>query len=129
MINGVVFLSCVAIWLLKITSLPKLYFRINIRRGIAISQLRQLERVSLKVVKLKLDLRYFQTCIDLSICPEFLKFKPPRISAYSRPADLYQIGLKRKLLKVRKATKNMEKQYPFEKKRIFTQQIFLKNPA
>ena len=95
MINGVVFLSCVAIWLLKITSLPKLYFRINNRRGIAISQLRQLERVNLKVVKLKLDLRYFHTCIDLSICPKFLKFKPPRISAYSRPADLYQIGLKR----------------------------------
>ena len=82
--------------------------------------LRQLERNGLKLVKLKLDVNYFQTCLELQICPKFLRFKPPDISAYNRPAELYTLRLKRKL-EVKKLENVTQKKYQFEKRKILCQ--------
>ena len=32
-----------------------------------------------KVLKLNLDIKYFENCLDLNLCPKFLKFKPPNL--------------------------------------------------
>ena len=67
------------------TSLPKLYHSISKKRGIPVSLLRKNERLGLKVVKLKLDVNYFETCLDLKICSRFLKFKTPNLNIYKKP--------------------------------------------
>ena len=70
----------VVLWIKKtFYSLPKLYFYISSKRDITVNELRQLEKLGYKTGKLKLDVRYLETCRDLGICPEFLKFKPPNL--------------------------------------------------
>ena len=66
----------IVIWLKK-TSLPKLYFRMSSKRGTSIKNLRHIERYGLKRVKLKSDIKFFETCANLDIFPQFLKFKVP----------------------------------------------------
>ena len=84
-------LAISTVWILKcFTSLPKLYHSISKKRGIPVSLFRKNERLGLKVVKLKLDVNYFETCLDLKICPRFLKFKPPNLSVYKKPDYLFQ---------------------------------------
>ena len=62
----------VANWYLKTTSLPKLYYRLQDRRDVRVNQLRKLERIGVKVTKLSLDLKYFDSCVELGISPKFL---------------------------------------------------------
>ena len=54
------------------------------------SLFRKNQRLGLKVVKLKLDVNNFETCLDLKICPRFLKFKPPNLCVYKKPDYLFQ---------------------------------------
>ena len=62
----------VVLWIKKtFYSLPKLYFYISSKRDITVNELRQLEKLGYKTGKLKLDVRYLETCHDLEICPEF----------------------------------------------------------
>ena len=68
-----------------------------------------------------LILNYFRTCLEIQICPKFLRFRPSDISAYNRPAELYKLGLKRKLEEVRKLENVTQKKYQFEKKKILSQ--------
>ena len=67
--------------------------------------------------------------MDLDICPEFLRFKPPNLSAYSRPSELYKLGLKKKLKEVQVLTKNENKKYQFEKKIILSQLSFFEKSS
>ena len=60
----------------------KLYFRISSKRGTPVKDLRHIERYGLKIVKLKLDVKFFETCANLDICPQFLKFKAPNLKIY-----------------------------------------------
>ena len=48
-----------------------------------------------------------------------LRFKPPDVSAYNKPAELYKLGLKRKL-EVRKLENVTQKKYQFEKRKILS---------
>ena len=57
----------------------EIYFRISSKRGTPVKDLRQIERYGLKIVKLKLDVKFFETCANLDICPQFLKFKAPNL--------------------------------------------------
>ena len=125
MINGVVFISILTIWILKVTSLPKLYYRIYTKRGIAVEKLRSLERLSLKVVKLKLDKKFFQTCLELDLFPEFLKFRRPNLSVYSKPVDIYRVILTKKLCEIEKLLKKSEYRYQKEKVLIFNKLSFM----
>ena len=52
------------------------------------STLRALEKQGQKLVKLGLDV--LETCLDLSLCPEFLKFKIPTLNCEKNGKDLYQ---------------------------------------
>ena len=85
-------------------TLPKLYHYCSNRRDVYVSELRKFERICLKITKLRLDVIYFERCINLKICPRFLMFKPPKLKAYDRTENIKaeilknQIGLLRKEL-------------------------------
>ena len=48
----------------KCSSLPKFYHGIDSKRGIPVSTLRAFEKQGHKLVKLRLDIKYFGTCLD-----------------------------------------------------------------
>ena len=65
-------LSFVFLWFVKSTSLPKLYYRLSNRRGLDVQKFRKLEKLALKVTKWKLDIKYFEDCDVLGVCPKLL---------------------------------------------------------
>ena len=71
------------LWFLKTftkeSSLPELYFNLARKRGIDVKTFRLLEKRVFQIVKKKLDVEYFEKCLDLKLCPEFLKFHPPKL--------------------------------------------------
>ena len=71
MLNVLLSLAVATVWILKISFLPKLYHALSSKRDVTIKLQRKLEKLGLKLVKLNLDVKYFETCIDLDICPKF----------------------------------------------------------
>ena len=80
------------IWFCKSTSLPKLNYNISNKRGISISKLQVCEKLGQKAVKLCLDVKYLEACVELDIFPKFLRFKPPNISVYQDLSSVYNRG-------------------------------------
>ena len=95
----------------KITSLPKLYFKISSKRGTPVKDVWQIGRYSLKKVKLKLDIKFFETCANLDICPQFLKFKAPNLKIYKNTKDLYCVIVLKKLKEIKKDLGQAESSY------------------
>ena len=106
------------------TSLPKLYYNINNKRGVSINKLRVCEKLGQKAVKLRLDVKYLEACVELDICPKFLRFKPPNISVYHNLSSVYSIGLKRKIKETRSSLKLAQAKYVNSKQIIFQQLSF-----
>ena len=80
---------------LKLTSLPKLYYRLSSKRGIPVKHLRELEKNAIKYARRQLDVHYLEYCYDLGICPETFKFKVPDIAAYRSTKEFYDVALKK----------------------------------
>ena len=79
-----------SIWFMKSnSSITQFYHRIGNRRGIRVSLFRRYEKTAVKLSKKSLDKEFFVACQNLQICPEFLKFKPPKLKAYDDKIDLY----------------------------------------
>ena len=92
------FMWLLSIWILKSTSsLSQLYHNISNRRGIPVKLFRKYEHLTYKLSKKNLDKVFFNTCLDLQICPEFLKFKAPRLKAYESTNVLYQQVVRQQL--------------------------------
>ena len=125
MFNGVLLVAIIATWIPKVTSLPKLYYRISTKRGITVRKLRNLEKVGWKTVKIKLDLKYLQTCLELDLCPEFLKFKPPNLKVYNKPRDIYRLVVKKKLKEIKCEENLADRKYQTIKTGIFKELSFL----
>ena len=85
------------IWYYKVSTLPKLYHRLSKRSGATVRKFRGLEDAGKKMVKRNLDVMFWQRCIDLEICPDFLKFRPPRIRQYKNVQQMYQHVVKESL--------------------------------
>ena len=86
------------IWLingLKLTSLPKLYYRLSSKRGIPVKQLRELEKKAIKYARRLLDVHYLEYCFDLGICPQKFKFKIPDENAYKSTKEFYDVALRK----------------------------------
>ena len=62
-------------------------------------------------MKLRLDIKYFETCAELGLCPQFLKFKAPKLKVYENSTELYRIVLNQKPKEVRKYLAKMEKKH------------------
>ena len=92
----------------KSASLPELYFKLASKRGIEVKDLRLLEKRCIQVVKKEIDVLFFETCLDLKVCPEFLKFTPPNLKAYGGKSTerLYQDVVKNQLHHVKEECKN-----------------------
>ena len=79
------------------------------------NELRQLEKLGYKTGKLKLDVRYLETCHDLGICPEFLKFKPPNLKVYASSKDLFITILLKKIKEVKSSLAKTERKFVNQK--------------
>ena len=79
------------------------------------STLRALEKQGCKFVKLGLDVKYFETCLDLSLCPEFLKFKIPTLNCEKNGKDLYQAVVRKKLKEVNREKRIVEARFRTQK--------------
>ena len=80
---------------LKLTSLPKLYYRLSSKRGISLKKLRDLEKSAIKYARRQLDIHYLEYCYDLGLCPEKFKFKIPEDTAYKRKKEFFDVALKK----------------------------------
>jgi len=69
MLSSIKILAVVALWYIKSSSIPKFYFGICNKRGIPVSAFRALEKQGKKLIKLGLDIKYFESCLDLNLCP------------------------------------------------------------
>ena len=118
-------LTVAAIWLLKTTSLPKLYFKISNKRGILVSTLRALEKQGKKLVKLRLDVKYFETCLDLDLYPEFLKLKITNLNFSKNRKDVYQTVVRNKLKEINQEKQTAEAEFTKQKQAIFSKLSFL----
>ena len=96
---------------MKCSSKAKFYHSIDIKRGIPGSTLRVFEKQGHKLIKLPLDIKYFESYLDLNLRPEFLKFKPTNLSVYKDAQYLYQTVLRKKLKKVIRSKKQVRIQY------------------
>ena len=83
-------LQWLILWYWKISSLPKFYYRLSNRRGVPVKKCRALEHAGKVVIKSKLDVIYWERCQDLGLCPNFLKFRPPKLKQYRNVENIYQ---------------------------------------
>jgi len=95
----------------KSSSLLKYYYKLSKKRGISVSVFRNLERQGFKLMKLKLDLKYFDSCLDLKICPNYLKFKPPNLRVYKNCDEFCQVAVYKKRKEILKDKNNAEKAF------------------
>ena len=70
-------------------TLPKLYYSLRNSRSLDVGSLRKLEKHGLRITKLTLDIVYFKNCLELGVCPKFLRFKPPKLRVYQNPKSIY----------------------------------------
>ena len=80
-----------SLWLYKSTSsISKFFFNVGNRRGVPIQLFRKYENLSYKLAKKSLDKEFFATCLELEMCPDFLKCKTPRLRAYDNTKLIYK---------------------------------------
>ena len=77
------FIFFIFIWLFKSFSLSQLYYYVGKRRNCSIKSFRQYEKLVLKSDKLKLDIGFLNSCLNLNICPKYLLIKVPNLPALS----------------------------------------------
>ena len=84
------------------SSLPELYYNVCKKRGISVKKFRHLEKCGLKVSKLKLDVNYFETCLNLDLCPPKYKLKDAKITERSLSNQLHRVVVEDALNNIRK---------------------------
>ena len=109
----------------NVISLPKLYHGISNKKGIPVSTLRAFEKRGHKLVKLGLDVKYLENCADLNICPEFFKFKSPKLNVYKDGRDLYRTIVRKKLKEIDKDKRIAQTRFNNQKKHTLSQLSFL----
>ena len=63
-------------------------------------------------MKLRLNSKYFENCLDLDLCPEFLKFKAPNLRAYQTGRkEIYRFVVEKKLGEVVQKCKLAERKF------------------
>ena len=119
----------VFLWYIKISSLPKLYYRLSKRTGVTVQKCRALEDAGKKLVKRSLDVKYWERCIDLELCPNFLKFKPPRLKQYKNVKQMYQNVVKESLHMAKDDLLHAEQQFQRRKVELTYQLSYLEKAA
>ena len=52
------------------------------KRRYTAQRAKEFEKLYLRVTKLKLDVGYFDKCLEMNLVPYFLKLKPPDLEVY-----------------------------------------------
>ena len=73
--------------------------------------LRQFEKLALKLASYQQHLRYFDRCIELDLIPDFIKFKPPHLEVYKEPKMYYRQVLKEQRRLVSQSLKEIRAEY------------------
>ena len=121
-------LTC-ALWLVKsynnCSNLPQLYYRLANRRNVSVKEFRELEKDALRVSKLTLDVAYFDKCLELEICPKYLRFKVPNLKAFKDPQKLYIQGVKCQLESVKDDLRKAKRKYKHSWDKIYINLSFM----
>ena len=125
MTKNVVMLYCLK-WYLKVkVSLPSYYYRLHSKRGIPVRKLRRLEKSVLKTGKIEADVKFWQRCIDLSLYPKSVKFKPPKNQLYKCVDEVYQYMEKKSLRETRKKLEAVKREESQLKNEILSKLTFM----
>ena len=85
------------VWFLKTwkksSPLSEIYYSISSKRGVNIKIFRKYEQLCKKLSILKLDLFFFNKCLDLNLIPDFIRFKLPHLQAYKKPFQIYRSAI------------------------------------
>ena len=106
---------CFYLWILQISSLPKLYHRLHSKGGPKVADFRKLENLGHQLTRRILDVEFWNRCLDLRVCPQFLKFKSPKLNLYDNTEHLYQSNM----LMVENSLKVAEKDHHRAKKLFY----------
>ena len=99
-------------WLLMLKpSLPQHYHRISSKRGIPVKHFRRLEKCGLKVTKLRLDVCYFESCIELQLCPPKYKLKDAKVRNLMCDKQLHEVMVKDALTNARHDLSKSKEEY------------------
>ena len=74
-----------------------------------IMDLKKFEKVCIKVKKLDCDIKYFESCQEMELIPEFLKFKVPNLKIYSNSESYYKLALNKFLESIKKEANPQER--------------------
>ena len=79
--NVAALLFAIANWFIAIKpSLPDLYYNVSSKRGIPIKKFRYLEKRGLKATKLRLDVQYLETCLNMGLYPPMYRVKDTKVN-------------------------------------------------
>ena len=67
-------LISILLWLSRVTSLAKLFFKLNHKYGTDIRDLRNIEKQSIKIANLRCHVSFLEKCKDNGLFPKFLNF-------------------------------------------------------
>ena len=101
-------------------TLPKYYYHLHNRRSLDVRSLRRLEKHGLSITKVTLDILFFKNCLELGVCPNFLKFKPPNLKVYRNPKTIYDGVILKQISILEKDRKSLIGKYSSLKKQLFS---------
>ena len=102
---------CAFLFLFKTFNLPRLYYYIGKRRNINVQQFRTFERLHKRLSKLPFDIKYFENCLELGICPTFLTTKFPNLPAFKDTTTLKKTIINNQLIFLRRQQKRTQSVY------------------
>ena len=98
---------------IRSNSIPDIYHKYSNRCDLSVQSFRKLEKWSVKYAKLKLDLLYLENCLELNICPKFLRVKLPKLDGIKGTKVSNEKIVKLKINEVNKdirtTTRNLQK--------------------
>ena len=83
------------------------------------NNLRSFEKKAATLTKKELDIRFWERCLDLKLCPEFLKFKPPKLKQYDNVERIYLDIVKKSLTDTRREMDQVKRELDTLKDNIF----------
>ena len=113
------------LWYIKASSLPKLYYSISRKRDVSVRACRKLEALGHKAAKQLLDIDYWERCLDLGLCPKFLRFQAPNLPQYANKKNIYDQVVRNALCTSKKDHEFAVRQFNYAKRKITTELSFM----
>ena len=99
------------LWRIKANSIPQLYYPMSNGSTVDVSEIRKLEKLHYRCAKLKLDVKYFDDCQELDVCPKFLQIKTPNLAAYQNTKTFYRQAVNNQLKAIKHDLESTLTQY------------------